>query len=275
MTDPNEAVTVLVPVSPIPAHPSTHVLDATLSSVREHLPTAEIIVMADGVRAEQEHREDDYRTFVDQVCQDTMDGRWGNAWVRQWRHHQHQARMTREVLDGKVGTPLILFVEGDTGLCGTIDLPRICAVLLSDAARVCRLHHEASVLAPHEWLNVNGGQVEQIDAVPLIATAQWSQRPHIARADYYRWLLGPRFMHPESRSMIEDAVWGRIVEDWRDRGRAGWDEHRLYIYAEPDGNGSIKHSTTLDGRQDDPKYPMNLLPAPGGGTFAEFRGDPA
>ena len=44
-----DLVTVLIPVSPIPSHPSTEVLDVTIDSIRTRLPDAEIIIMFDGV----------------------------------------------------------------------------------------------------------------------------------------------------------------------------------------------------------------------------------
>lgn len=272
MTDPNEVISVLVPTSPLPSHPSTDVLDATLTSVRQHLPTAPLLIMADGVRPEQEARADKYQTFKAHVSKHVADNRWGTeATFRSWEYHQHQARMTRTALAEHVRTPLVLFVEGDTTLHGDIDWPAVCDVLLSDDARVIRMHHEATILEPHQWLSVHGGQVEKVGGVPLIATAQWSQRPHLARADYYRWLLGPRHFHRDSRTMIEDVAHGVVIEDWRNRGTAGWAQHRLYIYAAADGNGSIKHSETCDGRGRDPKYPMHLFDPPGGATFSEWK----
>lgn len=270
--NPDDLISVLVPVSPVPSHPSTDVLDATLRSIRDYLPAAPVIVMCDGVRAEQEDRAPDYAAFVDAVASDILGDRWGDTHLKQWDFHQHQARMTRATLE-RVSTPLVLFVEGDCTLWGDIDLAGICAVMIGDRARVVRFHHEAGVLAPHEHLNVNGGKVEHADDVPLISTAQWSQRPHLARADYYRWLLGPRHFHPDSRTMIEDVVHGSVQDDWRLHGTAGWDMHRLFIYAAEDEHGSIKHSETCDGRQDDPKYPMNLLPPPGGPTFDQWKAE--
>ena len=41
-------ITVLVPTSPIPSHPSTAILDACLAAVRAQLPDAQIVIAADG-----------------------------------------------------------------------------------------------------------------------------------------------------------------------------------------------------------------------------------
>lgn len=271
----DDLITVLVPVSPLPSHPSLDVLDATLTSVRSYLPAAHIVIMADGVRPEQEHREADYATFLD-----LLDAQWGDRiTLASHRHHQHQARMTRQALAEEVTTPLVLFVEGDCTLWGDIRFDVLADLLMVGKANTVRLHHEASILQGHEWLNVKGGTIENVrgrsglGSAPLVATAQWSQRPHLSRADYYRWLLGPRHFHPDTRSMIEDVVHGVVIEDWRRGGVAGWQEHALYIYAAQDEHGSLKHSETCDGRQDDPKYPMHLLPPPGGPTFDEWKAE--
>ena len=58
------AVTVLTPVSPIPSHPDTAILDHTIESVRHHLPDAEIMLMFDGIRRQQGERTADYHEFT-------------------------------------------------------------------------------------------------------------------------------------------------------------------------------------------------------------------
>jgi hypothetical protein len=49
-----DGITVLMSTSPSPKHPSTALFDETLESVRERLPGAEVIVMADGVHSAHE-----------------------------------------------------------------------------------------------------------------------------------------------------------------------------------------------------------------------------
>lgn len=258
-----EDITVVVTSSVIPSHPSTEVLDACLANVRGYLPDSPIFVLCDGIREEMEHRADDYKRYVHAARADALDKRWGVCTVIEWVEHQHQARMVRHALHNLVQTPLVLLVEHDTTLYGTIDFDSLANVLHSRHAQIIRFHHEARVLVPHQWMNVNGGKVERVQGVPLIATVQYSARPHLADVDWYRMVLGPDYMHPDARGFVEDQLWGRIVRDWQDEGRAGWQKHGLWIYAEPDEHGSIKHSETCDGRGDDPKAPTETLPLEG------------
>lgn len=258
MTTPADDVTVLVTVSPVPSHPSTQMVQDCIASARTRLPGVAVIVMADGVRTDLQERRVQYADHLERLRAIAADD--DRMELVEWAEWQHQARMVRHALADLVTTPLVILAEHDTTLAGDIDFDSLVNVMHSGEAKCVRFHHEARVLPEHEHLSIRGSEVEMVQGVPLIATAQYSARPHLADADWYRWLLGPRFMHPESVSFIEDAVWGRIVADWHDEGTAGWERHRLWIYAEEDENGSIVHSRTCDGRQDDPKAGLELLP---------------
>jgi len=251
---PDDDITVLVTVSPIPSHPTTTIIDDCLNTVRARLPHARIIICADGTRPDLEHRTVAYQQHLDTV------GGYDHVELVRWAEWQHQARMVRHALDNLVTTPLVLFMEHDTTLQDTIGFDALVNVVHSGEAKCVRFHHESQVLAEHEWLNVRGGQVEWVQGVPLIATAQFSGRPHLADTDWYRRLLGPDFFNPESRTFVEDVAHGAILTAYKDHGRAGWDQHRLFIYAEPDAAGSIQRSNTVDGRQDDPKADCDILP---------------
>jgi hypothetical protein len=52
--DVADLITVLIPSSPIAAHPDTSMIEQTIRNVRAKLPDCEIIIMLDGVRSEQE-----------------------------------------------------------------------------------------------------------------------------------------------------------------------------------------------------------------------------
>ena len=57
-------ITVVIPTSPIPSHPSTAIIDETIASVRKQLPDSRIIVTADGVRAEQVGMANNYFEYL-------------------------------------------------------------------------------------------------------------------------------------------------------------------------------------------------------------------
>ena len=55
-----DKISILLPTSPIPHHPSTHILDEVIESIRVHFPDNELFLMIDGVRGQVEHRRADY-----------------------------------------------------------------------------------------------------------------------------------------------------------------------------------------------------------------------
>jgi hypothetical protein len=241
-------VTVLVPTSPIASHPDTGIIEETLASVRHHHPDAEVIVMADGVRAEQEHYRDRYSEYLERLAWLCL--RDGRTQLVVNGEHLHQAEMTRRALD-MVDSPLVLFVEHDTPLvCDEpIDWPAIQAACLSDVDLV-RFHYESGVHPEHEHLMLDT-EPRDVAGAPLLRTVQWSQRPHLANTGWYRKVLADHFP-PGYVGMIEDVCHGVVHNEWREFGKAGWDRYRLAMYAPP---GNLKRSLHLDGRGDDEKWP--------------------
>lgn len=227
-------ITVLIPISPIPSHPSTEVLDETIASIRERLPDSEIILMFDGVPGWNLERKADYMKFVSSMVRRcNLD--ICPALPLKFDHHSHQSLMTRQALR-LVKTPLVLFVEQDTPLTGDIPFNDIGEVIKTGYANLVRLHHEAAVHPEHEYLMLDHEPIN-ILGVPFLRTRQWSQRPHLASTKFYRdicnkyWDTEPRF--------IEHIMYGPVVE-------GHYDEFRLHIYAP---EGTLVRSLHLDGRR--------------------------
>lgn len=244
-------ITVLIPTSPSPLHPSTEMIEVVVESVRSRLPDSPIIIMVDGVRDEQLDRREAYYEYVhrlNQLCSST----WTNVKTNRFDHHCHQGVMTRSTL-GHVGTSQILFVEHDAPLVREIPFEDLYRVIDSGEANVIRLHHEASILEPHRYLMLSEGP-EDHGGVPLTPTVQWSQRPHLASKEWYGEILNVYFGW-DSRTMIEDVLYGVLETHWREDARAGWERFKLYIYSPP---GDMKRSEHLDGRGTDPKYSMKF-----------------
>lgn len=239
----NELITVIVPTSPIPSHPSTAVLHETLLTVRDHLPTAEIIITAD-VHPGQPRHADDYAEYLwRMVLSCHLD--WGRTLPVLMDRHQHQTGMLHEALR-LVRTPLVLYVEHDTPL--TPDRPiewGACAsALLGNELDLIRFHHEALILDDHLHLMPDGRNRSLVSGAPIARTVQWSQRPHLARTDYYRRIAAEHLRQPGR--MIEDVMHSVVESAWLDDGEEGYRRHRLGLYA-PDGD--IKRSYHLDGRR--------------------------
>lgn len=241
-----DLITVVIPTSPIPSHPSLAVLNETLDSLEERLPGCEIIIAADGVRPEQEHLRGRYEEYLRAMLRSLAFDR-RNAVPLLLEGWGHQANTTKAALE-LVRTPLVLFVEHDCPLLGEIPFEEIGDLILAGEANVIRFSHEAGILDLHRHLMLDE-EPREISGVPLTATIQWSQRPHLALTTFYRQIIR-RYFGAESRTMIEDVMHGVVQRAHVD---GGWGMFRLFIYTPP---GDIKRSTTSDGRRDEPKFEM-------------------
>lgn len=262
---PDDLITVIVTTSPVKLHPSTEHLERTVDSVREHLPNAEVIIVADGVRPQQDRLRKRYADYLHRMCWLT-NFHWHNVVPLLLDEWGHQANAVRAALD-MVTTPLVLFVEHDTPIKEwSIQWADLCALIMSGEANSVRFHHEDHIHAEHEGLMVDHATryVAPLDAegtrgvatLPLRRTMTWWQRPHLASTRFYHRLV--EMFPPESRSMIEDYVYGVVASDFVDHGEAAWWDWRLFVYT-PEGVGGMQRSWHLDSRGDEAKYPM-LLP---------------
>lgn len=238
----DNGVTILVPTSPIPSHPSTEIIEETIASVRHWFPREEIILMCDGVRPEQEHYRSDYELYLKAVME-LAEHRWRDVYPMVFENHTHQIEMTRAALD-KVRTSLVMFVEHDTPIVidESIDFASIMLDLLDGSLNVVKLHHEALILDVHRHLMVDHAPNPNFKS-SVMRTLQWSQRPHLARLDWYRAMLD---RVAGRKGMIEDAIAGFVATE-------PWGRNRVAIYT-PTKNHNIKRSLHLDGRGDDPHW---------------------
>lgn len=237
-------ITVVTPVSPIPSHPDTRILDETIASVRHHLPDAPICLMYDGVRPEQEHLREAYNEHIQRVSKSLAVHARENhteAVEHRFPQHLHQVGMLRKVIDD-IDTPLMLFVEQDTPLytSETIDWQACADLILTGQADVVRFYHESAPPKEHSHL-----MREHRDGFQR--TIQFSARPHLASTAYYRRILADHFT-PEARTFTEDVMHG-VCQSWPD-------EHKLWVYAP---EGTWLRSYHLDGRAGGPKYDDQLV----------------
>lgn len=246
-----ESVTVVVPSSPVGSHPLTSMIEEVVASVRAQLPHSEIIITCDGVRGEQEHRKASYAEYLARLvhlCQRN----WENVLPVIFDEHLHQGVMAKRILP-EVATSKILYVEHDAPIHGDIPWDGLCAAIDSGSANVIRLHHESVILDDHKHLMLSPTP-QDVCGVPLTPTVQWSQRPHLANKAWYEDLIREYF-GDNSRTMIEDVMYGVLETHYREEGLDGWGRFRLFIYS-PDGD--MKRSWHLDGRAGEPKYSMKF-----------------
>lgn len=276
----DDQITVIIPTSPIPSNPSTEMIRTTIDSVRGYLPAAEILITCDGVRDEQLDRKPAYDEYLFELC------RWTNR-----RHnvcpfvhptHQHQSGMLRHILP-EVRTPYLLYVEADCPLEGGIDFGKILETMDIDDLSSMRFYHEVAPTEGSEHLFFDVRSLDDPSYADYAPTIQWSQRPHLARTDWYEAVIDTYFGEG-ARTFLEDVMHGVVQHGtptwkddltpeqayaWRIRAEAVWREWRMGVYAP---EGSWKRSGHLDGRADDPKFDMLIAydgerpegaPAPG------------
>lgn len=223
-------LTILIPTSPIPAHPSTLVLDECIYNLRK-FTDAKIIIMADGVHESLKHREADYRHYISNVQRKIGDSDYGDCKIEIFEHHTHQARMTWHALV-EIETPLVMFVEHDTYIAethGKIPFQEICDMVEGCGTVNCiRFNIFDRVLDEHGYLMLGP---DTACGIPIQRTIQWSQRPHIARTEWYMDVLRNHFRNDE-KTMIEDVMHGVVQDDY---AKTGVDNFHLAIYT-PEGN---------------------------------------
>lgn len=240
---PAPQITVVMTSSPSPLHPDGQLTLETLESVR-HMP--KWVIGFDGVRDEQQAMAGPYYQYVQSMVRASQQDEGVNLYVAS--RHLHQANMTRELLE-MVDTPLILFMEHDTPLdetLGCIPWDDVTELIAGGHLDVLRFHHEGAIHPEHEHLMIDH-VTEEMVRVPLRRTVQWSQRPHVARTDYYRRIIAEHFPHSSS-TMIEDRMHSVAQSE-------PYERNRIAIY-HPDGN--IRRSLHLDGRRNQPKFPMRF-----------------
>ena len=242
-----EEVVAVVPVSPIPSHPSTDILEETILSIRSQLDCP-ILLTFDGVREEQKDRVDDYDEFKRRMLW-KCNYEYTDVLPIIFDRHMHQSGMMRIVLN-RIDIPMILYVEQDTPLTPDrdIDWDKCKAYIRSGKTNMIRFHFEEVIPEPHKYLMI--GDVED----GFIKTAQWSQRPHLANIDFYRTVM--KVFSKYSNCFIEDRAYGFLKVLWDEQGIEGWDKWRVHIYHPDKG---IKRSYHLDGRAGDDKYESNQV----------------
>lgn len=226
-------ITVLIPVAPMPSHPSTIVLDETIQSIRERLPTSEIILMIDHPPAWLLELSGRYNEYKQNLLW-KIEREYKNVVPVVFGQHSHQSTMIKTAIN-MVQTPLILWSEQDTPLTGDIPFEAITNVVQTGYANSIRFHHEASVHPEHEYLMLDKAPIDVL-GVPLLRTKQWSGRPHVASVKFYKDMIRKYW---RDREFIEHVMYGRVVE-------GDYDEFRLHIYAP---EGTYVRSLHTDGRR--------------------------
>lgn len=254
---PNSPVTVLMPTSSIPAHPSTDMLEYAIRQTRSYqaLKDAEVIIMIDGLHENHRHREaayEEYKRRLLDLCSFHSDFRGCLPLV--FDEHMHQSGMLRRALE-LVQTPLVFYQEHDTFPVNQIDFDGLIKATLSDEVNVVTLHIFPHVFPEHRYLMMDESP-RDVCGVPLLRHQKWSQRPHLAKTGWYRRIL-PQFFGLNARTMIEDVLYG-VIHTGVSQNPTTWERWKLWMYHPNDTATGILRSSTSDGRAGEPKLPMKF-----------------
>lgn len=236
-------ITILITTSPIPSHPKLDILEETIFGMREYTD-CKIIILFDGVYESLASRTEDYEKYKWKVISNMLAGKYGDCEYMLFPHHRHQINMTRDALKKMVTTPLILFVEHDTKIINEIPFQQICELVkTSTKTNLVKFNIFEKIPSEHSYLMI-GTETEM--GIPLTRTIQWSQRPHIAKANWYREILFDYFDDGQI-GMIEDVMHSVVIRKYSE---LGYDTFGLAIYT-PEGNQLRSYHS--DGRGADKK----------------------
>jgi len=244
-------VTVLVPTSTIPSHPSMERVTHLLHHVRHYpaLSEATILFMCDGLRPEQVERGPSYEEYKRQLLHRcNWDPAWHDCLPMVFDEWQHQGCMVRRALD-HVRTPYVLFCEHDMWPIGDIPWEGFFRALQRHGVNSIRLCLSHALRPDHLYLYPGHPTPAVIEGVPLLKTMAWSGNIHLARTDWY-WRLMNTYFGWESRTYLEEVLYYARI----DRVKQGIDpEHAwgTWIYFPA---GSLCRSETHDGRESDSKF---------------------
>ena len=191
-----ESITAVVTTSPIPSHPNTVHIDAVYGSIRHHLPECKILVLVDGVRAEQQHLTDKYAEYKLRL----QEKNWTNVELRVFSDFTHQAGMIRTaLLEKRIQTPLLFWIEHDFPMNYTsIDWERVVQTLMDGEIHCLRFCYDDDTRyfdRPHQkeqFRRLTGHEMIPFTSragIRLLPVLGMDTLPHVARTDFYENLM--------------------------------------------------------------------------------------
>lgn len=245
-------ITTIITTSPISSHPDTAMIKKVYEGVRKHLPSAAVLILFDGVRQEQKCYEQIYEEYKRSI----RSKNWLNTTFQEFSEFTHQAGMIRSALSQNlVKTPLLLWIEHDFLLNDEIiDWDGVVQTLLDrevDCIRFCHDEDLRYISREHQqeqFRNVTGQKMEPFvsqSGVPLMPVIAMDTLPHIARADFYEYLVQ---FYKEGKIHVDCPQIQEVIEN-------SYPRYKVAMYT-PEGN--MKRFTNLWGRGDEPKYEMTF-----------------
>ncbi len=243
MDERNEQVTVLIPSSQIPSHPSIGLIQRAIRSIQEvlALPTAQVIVSCDGPPAHL-----DPAPYLEYRRRLHAYGQSRGIYIVELDEHQGLPGVIRNGFTHVV-SPLVLVFQHDVEVVRSIDVAGVCNALLQSHFQInhIRLNHRKNREYKADSILK---EVEHPDLhVPLLRTIAWSDMPHFTTAEYYRREVIPRLRPTRSSRGVENQLGPLIQADVKAHGfDAAHPRHGTFVYGQRGDPPVLRH---LDGRR--------------------------
>lgn len=247
----NNLITVLMSSSPIESHPSTEVIEKSVRQIRAYpeLKNAEIILLLDGVRAEQEHRREDYTEYIRRVIElCKWDKDFYGVLPVIFDEYTQQARMVKDSLK-LVKTPLVFFCEHDCYPEGEIDFKGMIDSL-SEEPDINYIGLSIFESIPEERAHFFTAGNKFVNGINLLRTSSYSGRPHLALTSWYQKVMDSYF-DDTCRCYIEFYLEPIFYKGLRD-GISTYKDVGMWQYMPDDTN--ICRSGTSNGRGNEQRY---------------------
>ena len=229
-----QELTVIVQSSFVPSHPSTEMIEQSLTSLSRLGSGFQILTVFDGFQGSEEDRKK-YRKYKNRVRQ-YLPGEFCE--LSDWKN----SGGTLEPALQMVQTPFLLYWEHDWEL--TTDIPTeeiLAAIDELDDVRFIRLNKRRNVTQDSDReLHHRPG----MSPVPLIMTPSWSANPHFSTTTIYRNFVIPKCQENEP---LEIPLFNEAQGDYRRMGLAAqYAKWGSCIYGQLGDSPVVKH---LDGKQ--------------------------
>ena len=212
---PAEAITVVIPTSPLVVHPSTEIIDEIYTQTRKQLPDSHILILVDGVHPEEEYLRERYEEFLDNLAHRWHD--WTRTSIQYFDEWAHQSGMLSSIFFGvqfsyRVKTPLVFWSEHDIPLNNEyIDWQGIVDTLLEGEIGAIRFELTGD---PPKKIEVRGHITPH--GIPLVLSTQYVNWPQVFRLDYLKEFVAA---FGTSKTYLEcaefDDVVSRLWSKWK------------------------------------------------------------
>lgn len=182
-----DEITVLLFTSHVPSHPDSWLIENVYDSIRHHLPTVRIIVLADGYNGLEPP---EYIQFKENIKQKNWE-------VIEFEKKSHQTLMLRHALltPGLITTPLVMVAEHDWGLKPLhIDWKGIVETLTVPLSDFSMIELRQDKIGIWEWKDNFFRDPVDVNNLKLMPTTLFQCPTHIARCDWYRRLAYALFI---------------------------------------------------------------------------------